>query len=599
MSFFTQLKLGPKLLLASALGFGALWACVFFLVQRSNAQIIERQAQDIAATVNEQVRAARAVYTRDVVGKLIQDLPDDVHPSSDFHDVDGGVPLPAVFVQTVGQRVEQGAVSPATYSLISLWNINRSRGVTPGFAEDGFQALLAQEDALRAKSGGSDERYQALLAEWQWEPYVRVSEVDGRTTLQYLAADPASAQACVSCHNDIENDPEIQAYRTTQGIHEVKQWQRNELMGALAVDVPIDAAGAFAESKMNAVLASVTAVAAVLLCCLFLLLRRSLRRIEELTRVTGRIAKGGDLSQTLDVGDSADEIGELGHQYNAMLTTLRELSEKAGQVAAGNLGLEIDAEGDLADSFRSMVTSLRDVVDRLGGAAIQINTASQEMLSNSRMQAQGASEQSIAVEETRRTAEMLLESGSRISDASDSVLSAAERSQANNELIAERVSRLSGQTKNIETILDVIKSVADRTDILALNAGLEGVKAGASGRGFSLIADEMRNLAERVMESVKDINELMATIREATHACVLATEEGNKLAMHSTGATREISQAIKQHGVATTQVSQSMDEIHSVTLQAVAGAGETTKAAATLTEMAEELHDLVKKFKLD
>src|SRR4029077_20627123 len=112
--------------------------------------------------------------------------------------------------------------------------------------------------------------------------------------------------------------------------------------------------------------------------------------------------------------------------------------------------------------------------------------------------------------------------------------------QENSQVVAERIAALSGHTRRISEILEVIKDIANKSDLLALNAALEGTKAGEAGRGFSLVAAQMQRLAENVMGSVQDIKKLVADIRDASQAAVLATEEGTKLADATTEMARQI-----------------------------------------------------------
>ena len=117
----------------------------------------------------------------------------------------------------------------------------------------------------------------------------------------------------------------------------------------------------------------------------------------------------------------------------------------------------------------------------------------------------------------------LLNSAHQIASVSGTVLTNAEHTHSNSQLIAERITELAGHTQRISVFLDVIRDIANKTDLLALNAALEGTRAGEAGRGFSLVASQMQRLTVSVMDSVEDIKGLTADIREATSSSVLAT----------------------------------------------------------------------------
>jgi methyl-accepting chemotaxis protein len=96
--------------------------------------------------------------------------------------------------------------------------------------------------------------------------------------------------------------------------------------------------------------------------------------------------------------------------------------------------------------------------------------------------------------------------------------------------VDDAIAKLSKRVERIGTVVEVIDEIADRSDLLALNAALEGAKAGDAGRGFSIVAAEMRRLAENVMESTKEIKNLITEIREATHAAKEASDGNKKMA---------------------------------------------------------------------
>jgi methyl-accepting chemotaxis protein len=186
--------------------------------------------------------------------------------------------------------------------------------------------------------------------------------------------------------------------------------------------------------------------------------------------------------------------------------------------------------------------------------------------------------------------------------------------------VDDAIGKLSRRVERIGTVVEVIDEIADRSDLLALNAALEGAKAGEAGRGFSIVAAEMRRLAENVMESTKEIKNLITEIRESTHAAKEASDGNKRMAgegqqlgsnamtsvtgilsgiQETSDAARVIHLATQQQRTATEQVVQSMADIEEVTRQAQSGSRQATGAAAELTKLAERLAELVKRFKVD
>ncbi|HET6412602.1 MAG TPA: methyl-accepting chemotaxis protein [Anaeromyxobacter sp.] len=290
--------------------------------------------------------------------------------------------------------------------------------------------------------------------------------------------------------------------------------------------------------------------------------------------------------------------------------------------------------GQVMETLKKFVTEIRE-------AALQLSTSSAEVLAAATQNESSTSAQASAIHETTATMEELKGASHQIAENAQMVASIAEQTlvaarqgegaiksfmtsmesvKENAVEVDDAIAKLSKRVERIGTVVEVIDEIADRSDLLALNAALEGAKAGEAGRGFSIVAAEMRRLAENVLESTKEIKNLITEIREATHAAKEASDgnkkmaaEGEKLGGHAmqsvsgilTGiqetsdAARVIHLATQQQRTATEQVVQSMSEIEEVTRQAQAGSRQATGAAAELTKLAERLAALVKRFKVE
>jgi len=290
--------------------------------------------------------------------------------------------------------------------------------------------------------------------------------------------------------------------------------------------------------------------------------------------------------------------------------------------------------GQVMETLKKFVTETRE-------AALQLSTSSAEVLAAATQNESSTSAQASAIHETTATMEELKGASHQIAENAQMVAAIAEQTLSgarqgegaikafmgsmekvrhNAVEVDDAIAKLSKRVERIGTVVEVIDEIADRSDLLALNAALEGAKAGEAGRGFSIVAAEMRRLAENVLESTKEIKNLITEIREATHAAKEASDgnkreasEGEKLggnAMSSVSgilsgiqetsdAARVIHLATQQQRTATEQVVQSMSEIEEVTRQAQAGSKQATGAASELTRLAERLAELVKRFKVE
>ena len=291
--------------------------------------------------------------------------------------------------------------------------------------------------------------------------------------------------------------------------------------------------------------------------------------------------------------------GELGVAFAEMVENLRGLSTRAQNIARGDLSTYTDESGDLHNAFNTMVQSLREIIDQITQTAVRISTSAEEILAVLREQELSASHQASGVEETQRTMETLLSSAKKIAESAQTVFKSAERTQANNRTISDRASELKSHTERIGEILESIKEIADRSDLLALNASLEGLRAGEAGKGFTLVANEMRRLAENIKGSVGDIKELLSDIRESALSSVLAIEEGTRLSERTTDSALKITLITQQQQSGTEQVTQSMEELSHLINQGLAGTRQVTTAASELAELSEDLRKIVDSFQIE
>jgi methyl-accepting chemotaxis protein len=236
---------------------------------------------------------------------------------------------------------------------------------------------------------------------------------------------------------------------------------------------------------------------------------------------------------------------------------------------------------------------VRNVMRTLHDATAFVSSAAAEILAVAQQTEGNAADEAAFVDETRRAMDGLVESASAIASGANAVLERAEQSVAANRTIAARISELNTQALKITDVSEVIRGIAEKSDILALNAALEGTKVGEAGRGFALVGAEMRRLAETVAGAVREIKKLANEIREVTQAAVLATEEGQKLASETSQTTRQITMITTQQRTATEQVTQSVNEIQQFTRQALNGSKQTRAAAGDLLRTTTQLKLLV------
>ena len=321
------------------------------------------------------------------------------------------------------------------------------------------------------------------------------------------------------------------------------------------------------------------------------------------------------------------------------------LAGQARQVADGDLRVTIDCRskdevGELSEAFRTMTENLRTTISKVSDTSHRVAAASKQLNVNSEHIATGAEEvatQSATVatagEEMAATSgdialscQNAAEGAQLASKTASDGAAIVERTVAVMSQIAEKVQEsartvesLGSRSDQIGAIIGTIEDIADQTNLLALNAAIEAARAGEQGRGFAVVADEVRALAERTTRATKEIGEMIKAIQRETKGAVAAMEQGvqqvesgteeaaksgqalqdilaqvNDVAMQ----VNQIATAAEEQTATTNEISSNMHQITEVVQQTSQGAHESAAAAAQLNGNAEELQSLVRQFKL-
>lgn len=383
---------------------------------------------------------------------------------------------------------------------------------------------------------------------------------------------------------------------------------------AVLVDEAVELREEQAVATMQRLKVSQWAVAVLLLAILlavFWMLNRVVTRTRSLASVAESI-RDGDLSLSAPASDP-DEIGSLGRAFNDM---------------TGNLRDRIEAESKGREKLEEALAAIVETANRLSSSAAEI-------LAGTSQQAAGMREQASAVAETVTTVDEVLQTAEQSAERANAVLEASQRaaevSSAGREGVeqtlalmtqlqersvstAEGILRLAEHGQEIGEIIAAVTDIADQTNLLAVNASIEASRAGESGKGFTVVASEIKELASQSKRSTAQVRQILGEIQKSTNSAVLATEESTRAverALHavtesgetitkleetidgSSRAAAQIAASAAQQATGMGQIQQAMNHINQASTQNLSATRQTEQAAQDLNELGRRLRDLL------
>jgi methyl-accepting chemotaxis protein len=467
------------------------------------------------------------------------------------------------------------------------WEVARRYAQTQGYKFG--TAARSPMDPKDAPGEFERRAFAALESHPELTHYAERARVDGRPVMRY--ASPVHViKECQGCHSWAVDEATVGSTRRLEAL--------------FSITAPLDTLAA--NQRSNAITIFLVALASLLLSAftVVLLLRRMVVR-----PLTAALGLANSIAQNhLDVADipvqSHDEMGRTSSALNVMKNNLRtaiqdvrataerlfqasqEISANTTQLAAG------------AETVRDQVTQAATAMQQMSAAVAEV------------------SDNSVKAENSARKAAQTARSGGEIVRATVTEMRTIASTVGGS---AQRIEELGHNSDRIGEIVTVIDDIADQTNLLALNAAIEAARAGEQGRGFAVVADEVRKLAERTTQATQEIASMITTVQQETRGAVqkmeagkTQVEEGVVLAGRAGESLEQIIAQAEQVGQMVTQiatagaeqsattqeVNANLEQIRKSISESAAGAEQSAQACTELSQLAANLEELVNRFHL-
>ncbi len=336
----------------------------------------------------------------------------------------------------------------------------------------------------------------------------------------------------------------------------------------------------------------------------YALIKKLFEPIKKLIERLKAIAEGdADLTHKLDE-DRSDELGEMARQFNKFLGRMRNIMVSVSDLSGGMT----KSISELSSTVGKISGGLHSQTDETNGVAVAVEEMNQTITQIAESANDTSSQANATIDSAKTSKEAVLDTVAKMNDIA---LNVRESSDV--------IKRLGDSSTEIGEILNVINDIADQTNLLALNAAIEAARAGEAGRGFAVVADEVRKLAERTQSATKEISDMITVLQQESKDAVVKVASGVEQVTdgtrsadraekaiseildktyQTTDMVNRIAAAAEEQAATTTEIARNVDKINNISSQNSSELAEISEFAKKVYDNAEELLAVVRQFKL-